>query len=72
MQSPHFLAKLNRNCQFTLRIVGAPIRRLLVSRIAEPRLSQRLKCSEPSVGPQFFWRLRKRSFSSAPVKPARS
>ena len=54
MQSSHFLAKLNRDRPFTLRIVGVLIRRLLVRRIAKARLPQRLKCSEASVGLQFF------------------
>ena len=53
-QSSHFLAKLKRNRQLTLRIVGELIRRLEVKRIAEPRLPQRLKCNEAPVGLQFF------------------
>lgn len=53
MQSSHFLANLTLDRQFTPRIVGGPIRRLLVRRIAEARLPQRLKFSEASAGLQF-------------------
>ena len=54
MHSRHLRAKLNRYRQFDLRVAGGPIIWLKVGRIAEPRVPQRLKCNEGSVGQQFL------------------
>jgi hypothetical protein len=72
MQPSQFLANLDRRRGLLPRIVAGSIRTILVARSTKSRLPPRPKLNGGPEGLQSFEHLRKRSFSSAPVRPARS
>jgi hypothetical protein len=72
VQEPKFLASAQRISQLTLRIGEALVRWPVVARSTELRGPPRLKIRDASMGLEFLAQVQEKSFSSAPVKPARS